>query len=67
MATSGSSSWLVAPESMIHRIRSLVALVNFVDARNIDSKMAGNLRELLSFAAVGSDRLMRRRAAGVRC
>ena len=52
----------------IHHIRSLVALLeNFVDARNIDSKMAGNLRELLSFAAVGSDRLMRRRAAGVRC
>ena len=62
MATSGSPSWLVTPESTILRIRSPVALENLIDARNIDRKIAGNLRQLLGFSAVGSDRRTRHRA-----
>ena len=62
MATSGSPSWLVTPESTILRIRSLVALEGLIDARNLDFKIAGNLRQLLGFTAVGSDRRTRHRA-----
>ena len=62
MASSGSPSWLVTPECTILRIRSIAALENLIDARKIDRRFATNLRQLLDFTAVGSDRRTRHRA-----
>ena len=56
---------LVSPELKIYTISDREALSELVTELRLDSTLAGNLREVLSFQTVGSDGRQRRQV-GIR-
>jgi hypothetical protein len=55
---------LLTPEQTVHRFDTRSELIAFTDKReDVDWQLAANLRQLLGFDPVGSDRTVRRKAA----